>query len=224
MKVLANRCLAVEEAPEEVAAEAPVAPKGVSPDRTSQTPKTYNFGSGNIDARVSMAMDEAKYKEIYGEDGGILSFSLEGPGVDSSTGFKSVAGITYQGKMTPERLEEMMVNIAAKNAKPEKTQAEINKERQAAQREAIKAEKPSKEDVSEKKMLDAIESVKKDKGTANDFIAKHGKAMFKRANDEGDTYEEKQGILIATNEGWVCPCGKYKQQWAHKLMIEPQTR
>lgn len=42
----------------------------------------------------------------------------------------------------------------------------------------------------------------------------------KRANDEGDTYEEKQGILIATNEGWVCPCGKYKQEWAHKLMIE----
>jgi hypothetical protein len=149
---------AVEEAPEEVAAEAPVAPKGVSPDRTSQTPKTYNFGSGNIDARVSMAMDEAKYKKIYGEDGGILSFSLEGPGVDSSTGFKSVAGITYQGKMTPERLEEMMVNIAANNSKPEvkKTQAEINKERQAAQREAAKAEKPVRKIVPQEFDADEI--------------------------------------------------------------------
>jgi hypothetical protein len=172
---------AVEEAPEEAAT---VAPKGVTPD-TEQAPKTYNFGSGNIDARVSMAMDEAKYKEIYGEDGGILSFSLEGPGVDSSTGFKSVAGITYEGKMTPKRLEEMMAGIAANNSKPEKTQAEINKERQAAQKEAAKAAKPSKEDAYEKKMLDAIEDIKKVKGSANDFIAKHGKAMFDRARKEG---------------------------------------
>lgn len=117
--------------------EEPVAPKGVTPE-AEQAPKTYNFGAGNIDARVSMAMDEARYKDIYGEDGGILSFSLEGPGVNSETGFKSVAGITYQGKMTPERLEAMMANIASQNSKPEKTQAEINKERQAAQREAAK--------------------------------------------------------------------------------------
>lgn len=27
-----------------------------------------------------------------------------------------------------------------------------------------------------------------------------------------------EGILIATNEGWVCPCGKYKQDWAHTFM------
>ena len=26
----------------------------------------------------------------------------------------------------------------------------------------------------------------------------------------------KDGILIATKEGWVCPCGKYKQNWAHQ--------
>ena len=24
---------------------------------------------------------------------------------------------------------------------------------------------------------------------------------------------EKDGVLIATTEGWVCPCGKYKQDW-----------
>lgn len=28
---------------------------------------------------------------------------------------------------------------------------------------------------------------------------------------EGDYL--KDGILIATKEGWVCPCGKYKQNW-----------
>lgn len=23
----------------------------------------------------------------------------------------------------------------------------------------------------------------------------------------------KDGILIATEKGWICPCGKYKQNW-----------
>jgi NAD+ synthetase len=27
-----------------------------------------------------------------------------------------------------------------------------------------------------------------------------------------------EGILIATNNGWVCPCGKYTQDWAHAFM------
>ena len=25
----------------------------------------------------------------------------------------------------------------------------------------------------------------------------------------------KDGVLIPTKEGWVCPCGKYTQKWAH---------
>ncbi len=25
----------------------------------------------------------------------------------------------------------------------------------------------------------------------------------------------KDGVLIATEEGWICPCGKYKQDWSH---------
>lgn len=29
-----------------------------------------------------------------------------------------------------------------------------------------------------------------------------------------------EGELIATNEGWVCPCGKYKQNWAHGFMVK----
>jgi hypothetical protein len=76
----------------------------------------------------------------------------------------------------------------AKKAEPylePKTQAQINQERQAAQREAAAAAKPSKEEVAEKKMLDAIEDIKKTRGTANQFIAKYGKPMFDRANAEG---------------------------------------
>lgn len=175
---------------EEVVTEPTEAPVEAAPEEAPEAPKQYNFGSGNIDAKVSQALPEEKYKEIYGTDGGILSFELEGPGVNSESGFKSVAGVTYEGKMTPERLEQMTAKVASMNSKPEEKvkptkeeQIAINKARQAEKKAA--AEKPSKEDVAEKKMLDAIESVKKDKGTANDFIAKHGKAMFERAKKEG---------------------------------------
>lgn len=27
---------------------------------------------------------------------------------------------------------------------------------------------------------------------------------------------EKHRNLIATEQGWVCACGKYKQEWAHE--------
>lgn len=29
-----------------------------------------------------------------------------------------------------------------------------------------------------------------------------------------------EGVLTATADGWVCPCGKYTQNWAHKFMAE----
>ena len=29
-------------------------------------------------------------------------------------------------------------------------------------------------------------------------------------------FNEGDGILLATIDGWVCPCGNYKQNWAHK--------
>jgi len=35
---------------------------------------------------------------------------------------------------------------------------------------------------------------------------------------------ENEGILIATEEGWVCPCGQYKQDWAHSFMLEDIKR
>ena len=27
--------------------------------------------------------------------------------------------------------------------------------------------------------------------------------------------DHNDGYLIATEEGWICPCGKYTQKWAH---------
>ena len=48
--------------------------------------------------------------------------------------------------------------------------------------------------------------------------------------DESGTFTEKsrencpnEGTLIATNDGWVCPCGKYKQDWAHKFMTDTEA-
>ena len=35
---------------------------------------------------------------------------------------------------------------------------------------------------------------------------------------------ESEGLLKATTEGWVCPCGKRPiQKWAHAFMAEPQS-
>jgi hypothetical protein len=31
---------------------------------------------------------------------------------------------------------------------------------------------------------------------------------------------ENEGLLMATEEGWVCPCGKDKQDWVYEFMIE----
>ncbi len=30
-----------------------------------------------------------------------------------------------------------------------------------------------------------------------------------------------EGLLVATEGGWVCPCGKYTQNWAHEFMAKP---
>lgn len=30
-----------------------------------------------------------------------------------------------------------------------------------------------------------------------------------------------EGVLIATENGWSCPCGQYVQNWAHEFMAEP---
>jgi hypothetical protein len=31
--------------------------------------------------------------------------------------------------------------------------------------------------------------------------------------------QENEGLLTATNDGWVCPCGKYRQDWAWEFML-----
>ena len=33
---------------------------------------------------------------------------------------------------------------------------------------------------------------------------------------------DDQGKLIATTDGWICPCGKYEQKWAHDVIIHKQ--
>jgi hypothetical protein len=34
---------------------------------------------------------------------------------------------------------------------------------------------------------------------------------------------DDNGILIAKNEGWFCPCGDYYQNWAHGFMLHPEA-
>lgn len=38
------------------------------------------------------------------------------------------------------------------------------------------------------------------------------------ARDAGEKVpytNENEGVLLATTSGWVCPCGKYTQNWFH---------
>jgi len=36
-------------------------------------------------------------------------------------------------------------------------------------------------------------------------------ARFK--GEEVPFTDENEGVLTATKDGWICPCGKYKQNW-----------
>lgn len=32
--------------------------------------------------------------------------------------------------------------------------------------------------------------------------------------------KQNGGMLTATTDGWVCPCGKYKQDWCYPYMLD----
>ena len=40
------------------------------------------------------------------------------------------------------------------------------------------------------------------------------------ARDNGEKIEytaENEGVLIATEDGWICPCGDYKQEYRQEI-------
>lgn len=39
-------------------------------------------------------------------------------------------------------------------------------------------------------------------------------------NDCDRQARANQGVLVAFEEGWTCPCGAWKQDWAHAFMAE----
>jgi hypothetical protein len=43
-----------------------------------------------------------------------------------------------------------------------------------------------------------------------------------RASPKCETKGEprRDGVLLATPDGWICPCGEYKQDWAHDFMTK----
>lgn len=59
-------------------------------------------------------------------------------------------------------------------------------------------------------------------GGDNTKNCKRSAASNRRFHGENVEYNfENEGMLKATEEGWICPCGEYKQNWAHAFMIEP---
>lgn len=43
------------------------------------------------------------------------------------------------------------------------------------------------------------------------------KLAYNDRNDnlDVDYSDVNEGVLIATESGWICPCGKYRQDWFH---------
>lgn len=59
-----------------------------------------------------------------------------------------------------------------------------------------------------------------------EYIPECKRAAATLARIEGKQIEynaENDGVLIPTTEGWICPCGKYKQNWCHDFMVNPQS-
>lgn len=54
----------------------------------------------------------------------------------------------------------------------------------------------------------------------NNYQTKGSYHPFTCCGDNGcdRNKQENHGILIAKNEGLICPCGKYKQDWVHSFM------
>jgi hypothetical protein len=143
---------------------------------------SFDLPAGKVDVEATWASGPESYKEIYGEDGGIISFALRGA-IDSETGYRSVAGVIYQGTMSPERVEGMARELAEKHAakpgKPKKSrgdgkpalelegetpdelkakaerEAKVQAEVDAAERKARKKEKAANDKKSDKRQADA---------------------------------------------------------------------
>ena len=145
--------------------------------------KTFNFGTGEIDVSLTrMGVSPETYKNIYKEDGGILSFDLRGDGLSSETGYRSASGISYTGKMTPERLEEIMLSVAQEHSKKPKTPAQITKEEKIAtnlaRQDAAKAKKEAAKKASEYVDTSAVSDV-----IVKSIKKKDGYVIYKRESD-----------------------------------------
>jgi len=106
-----------------------------------------------------------------------------------------------------------------------KTQAQINQERQAAQKATANASE-------EEKIVDAIQSMaykkgtwKTDTNTANDFIAKHGKKMFDRAVElDLLNNEPGEGRLFPSNNYAYKVSTKYYDAVTAKKLTEAKEK
>jgi len=192
-------------------------------------------GSYTIPAYIKMQnplyIDEFNYEEQRAKWGPDLPYSLSDERVNKlkDAGFDGIiseleAGVIDEVVVFDKNQVTFKADYKPEVEAPAPTQAEINRQRQAEQRAKAEAEKPSKEDVSEKKMLDAIESVKKNKGTANDFIAKHGKAMFDRANKEGyienEANDQRLFSTLKLDELW----NKYNRPEEYAAMMKRRAK
>ncbi|CAB4122465.1 AdoMet_MTases domain containing protein [uncultured Caudovirales phage] len=159
---------------------------------------TFNVNGNEIMVKATVAMPEMKYRDIHHKDGGIVSFELRGPGVNTETGYKAVSGVVYEGQMSDQRLRDMAQQAANANAKKEAPPAKPKTEKEAKARK-VKAEPVSEEE----RLVTAISEISFKKGTVKDFIDANSKADFNRAVELGyldNSIERPDSKLFPTNK------------------------
>lgn len=88
-----------------------------------------------------------------------------------------------------------------------------------------------------KKLLNQLDNIKDTRFMMDQIVAPFTNEQVEALNEfqknplphpftcAGENRKEcpNDGILIATTDGWVCPCGRYKQYWAFSFMVDKEV-
>jgi N12 class adenine-specific DNA methylase/murein DD-endopeptidase MepM/ murein hydrolase activator NlpD len=190
-------------------------------------PISFDFGNGKINITTSIGYPPEAYEKTYGEAGGILNFELRGDGVNSETGYKSVAGVIYKGDLDEARFAKLTERVARENAKPEdkpkttkpKTEKESKKNRTSKEKKA----------QAEQRMLDLLGARVGDTITFNkdigyvsankpmliESISPNGELSLRNPDGKSGTFENLSQIQAQAGRGltWsVTPADKPKTE------------
>jgi len=188
-------------------------------DQISKSPIDYDY---------TFDLPEGKVQVNYTPLAGNVHFDLYGPGVDSTTGYRSVfLGLTEK-PLTQKEIDDFAKQVVEQyKKKPEKEKkktAPSKEDKAAANRKRQEEKKKTTTELNEEKLVDAIRDMAYNKGfdinktnTADDFIAKHGKKMFDAAVEQ-DLLDNEPGA------GRLFPSNKFVYEVLKKYYDEDNKK